>query len=362
MYRGARSQPTTNIDVQDPENMYGMPQQTATTMYYSKQRWTDDLFMKFFIFLSTLFLFVILCELAVIINLTWSLVPHVKELVDKSNTVVDEAVPVISFMRSAVDGMKYNMTTVIEDSLPSSHEGMVSLMRGVWSGTESIFSILTAADKVGMVEVLYPLIIGLGWIVADNRTGPVLSSTGDVINWVAERAVTGDIDSAAEFTKNTTMLLLDYTMSDEAHASLRFGLDIANKSIPLLEAAQPVANVVGRIAAHESLPIIADRVARGVEFTTEGRGMYEWTLFVESIRDNTKRLASQAVESNVIGSLSDVPATVRNVTDAVRAVAQSEVRVSVGSALGLGPSTQSTPRLPTAPRYAPEPSQIVPAA
>ncbi|MGE0526040.1 MAG: hypothetical protein AB7P49_03175 [Bdellovibrionales bacterium] len=312
--------------------------------------------------LGVMFLFVILCELAVIINLTWSLVPHVKELVDKSNTVVDEAVPVISFMRSAVDGMKYNMTTVIQDSLPASHEGMVSLMRGVWSGTESIFSIITAADQVGMVEVLYPLLIGLGWLVADNRTGPVLSSTGDVINWVAERAVSGDIDTAAGFTKNTTMLLLDYTMSDEAHESLRFGLDIANKSIPLLEAAQPVAEVVGRMAAHDSLPIVADRVARGIEFTTEGRGMYEWVQFIESIRDNSKHLAAQAVESNVIGSLSNVPDAVRNVTDAVRAVTQSEVRLSVGSALGFGQATQTNSQAPAATRALPDSIHIVPAA
>lgn len=316
----------------DTEDAKGHHAQPAA--YYIKGKWTDDLFTKFLLTLGVMLLFLIACELAVLVNLAWRIGAKVETLVDNSNDAVIDLMPVARFAGSAVSGVTYNMTKVVSDSLPETHDGMVSLLRGVWTGSSAISNIIDVADRIGLVEGVYPLLIGLGWMIADNRTGEALASTGDVIGWVADKATAGEIDAAAGFTANTTMILLDYTMTAEAHESLRFGLELANQSIPILEALHPLVSALGRASAHESLPLVADRIARGVEFTTEGAGMYRWVRYAEAIRDDSQTLVKQAVDNNVLASLSDLPSVVENITDVVRSVTRSEIRLSVGSALG----------------------------
>ena len=283
--------------------------------------------------LMVVLLLVITVFLGAFLYIAVGLAPEIADAVREGRGMMRGAEPAVALFGDIAGGVQYNMTTVMRDSLPETREGMVSLTRGFITGGSSVASILTIANDIGVVEALYPLLVAAGWAVADNRTANGLAATGDLIGWVAEKATSGDIDDAASFAKNTTETLLDYTMTPEAHQSMRFGLEIANNSLPMIHSVGEIAGRLADAMDHESIPIVSSRIIKAIDFTTEGRGMYEWTHFVESLRDNSGTLLAQAVESELVGSLSQIPSVVGNATDVARSITQGEFRMSVGSVI-----------------------------
>lgn len=279
-------------------------------------------------------LVIIACFLGGLLWIAMEIRPAVLKTLDESNSMMRSARPAIELFGGIAEGVQYNMTDVIRDSLPETHEGMVDLTRGFITGGSSVASILSIANDIGVVEALYPLLVAAGWAVADNRTSSGLAATGELINWVAEKATSGDIDHAAGFAKNTTTTLLDYTMTPEAHQSMRFGLEIANNSLPMLHSVGEIAGRLADAMDHESVPVVCERAIKAIDFTTEGRGMYEWTHFVESLRDDVRVLLGQAVESELVDSLSQMPSVLGNATEVARSITQGELRMSVGSFVG----------------------------
>jgi hypothetical protein len=296
--------------------------------------WLNGHWAEFMRTASVVLLFIIACFLGGLLWIALEIRPAVLKTLEESSIMMRNARPAIELFGGIAEGVQYNMTDVIRDSLPESHEGMVDLTRGFITGGSSVMSILTIANEIGVVEALYPLLVAAGWAVADNRTSSGLAATGDLINWVAEKATNGDIDLAAGFAKNTTTTLLDYTMTTEAHESMRFGLEIANNSLPMLHSVGEIAARLADAMDHESVPVVGARVIKAIDFTTEGRGMYEWTRYVESLRDSSKTLLAQAVESELVGSISQFPSVMGNMTEVARSISQSEIRMSVGSFVG----------------------------
>lgn len=297
--------------------------------------------------LAVVLLLVIAIFLGALLYIAVDLAPVIKDAVQDGRGMMRAARPAISILGDVAGGVQYNMTEVVHDSLPETHEGMVELTRGFITGGSSVASLLTVANDIGVVEALYPLLVAAGWAVADNRTATGLAATGELIGWVAERASSGDIENAASFTKNTTETLLDYTMTQEAHQTARFGMEIANQSLPVLHS---VGRIAGRFADamdHESVPTVGSRIAKAIDLMTEGRGMYEWTRFIESLRDDSSKLLTQAVDTELVGSLSLLPSVVGNATDVARSFTKSEIRMSVGSIVS-GSEPVAPPQTPSA--------------
>ena len=257
----------------------------------------------------------LLCIAIILIIATVFIGIHLQEIRETSNYVHDILKEVKEFNDHIMEGLgpDFDVRQILQYALPEGNDGKGRLIQDYLEGGRSVSLMTKDVKEFGIIEYVAPMINQIALATQHEYAPTAALSFGQLLTYIAARAMDGSIDSAVStaqetMTRTTEVLLSNTTLGILETVERITSNTLEDKDVrEIIQHSKgiigDVHEVTGRVVSattDERMGHVSESVWKGLEYATEGERLPRMIDATQSVWSNGGTLLQQTVEMEML--------------------------------------------------------------
>lgn len=272
----------------------------------------------------------LLCIAIILIIGTVFIGIHLQEIRETSRYVHDILREVKEINDHIMEGLgeDFDVREILQRALPDGNEGKGRLIQDYLEGGRSVSLMTKDVHEFGVVEFVAPMISQIA-LASQHEYAPTAAlSLGQLVTYIAQRAMDGSIDSAVKTAQETASRTTEVLLSNTTLSMLEKVESISRNTLENEDVREMIqfgkgtmgniyemSNKVVSATSDERMGHVTESLWKGMEYATEGERLPQFIDAGQRMWSNSGLLLQQSVDFQALSTFGNFTSTLSALKD-----------------------------------------------